>query len=124
MDLAGSPRVTWDINQSFTLSADAAPPQARVALSWQTEHPSRPMFFLIRTCLVVGVIFYFSPVRQRLQEPTHLPGPVAQAEAAWRDLSAEARRALMEELRTSAATSHHEAAQRFGGSGGETAKRP
>jgi hypothetical protein len=82
------------------------------------------MFFLIRTCLVVGVIFYFSPARQRGAEPARVPGPTAQAEAAWRELSAEARRALMEELRASAASSLNEAAQRLGGSWGEAAKRP
>ena len=82
------------------------------------------MFFLIKTCLIVGLIFYFSPVRQRVEEPAHLPGPMAQAEAAWRDLSAEARKAFVEELRISAAASLNEAAQRLSGAKPEAGKRP
>jgi hypothetical protein len=82
------------------------------------------MFFVIRTCLIIGLIFHFSPVRQNSEQPVDLPNPMAQAEAAWRDLSAEARKALLEELRISAAASLGGAAQRLSGGTSEPAKRP
>jgi hypothetical protein len=82
------------------------------------------MFFLLRTGLVVSFIFYFSPVRQEVETPAHLPGPVAQVEAVWRDLSVEARKAVVEELRTSAGASLNEAAQRLAGGKVDGQKRP
>lgn len=79
------------------------------------------MFFILRVCLVVGAIFYLSPLREG---PTSPKTPVAEAQAFWRDLSAEARKAVVEELRTSAAASLEEAAQRFAGAKPGDSKRP
>lgn len=71
------------------------------------------MFFLMRAVLVVGVIFYLSPVRG----PDPAGRPVAdaalQAERFWEELSAQARQAVIDEFRTSAATKLAQNAERL-----------
>ena len=96
------------------------------------------MFFLLRAGLVIGVIFYLSPLRSSMDAPdlgglvssaldavtpppaapkssppeappAGVPGTVAEAERLWRNLPPEARQAVLDRLRAQAASSLNEA---------------
>ncbi len=96
------------------------------------------MFFLLRAGLVIGVIFYLSPLRSSMDAPdlgglvssafdavtpppvapkssppeappAGVPGTVAEAERLWRNLPPEARQAVLDRLRAQAASSLNDA---------------
>jgi hypothetical protein len=58
------------------------------------------MFFLLRSIVIVGVIFYYSPVRQTA-EWSGGPGPESRLDALWEKLPETAKRSLLERVAAS-----------------------